>query len=416
MSSNRSGPANPQARRSARLGRVRLFVVLLFVWLGIARAAGETILVLPLFNLSGSSNLEWICESVSEAIRESLASEGLLVLSRKAREEGYHRLAIRQYAQLTEASVIKLGEAVDAGFVVYGKFELSPARPGSAPSRASLRITARVLDMERMRSSRDFTVSGPLDDLGLLQSHLAWLMLQRFLEPSVVPSEEQFREHRPLVRLDAMENYIRGLLAADQGQKHRFFTQAARLGPNFSQPCFQLGRLRWENKDYRVAAGWLERVSATDMHYHEATFLLGLCRYYLGDFAKAQTAFESLLRSVPLGEVWNNLGAAQSRRNLPEALESFEKALERDPGDPAYNFNVGYELWKGGEYEEAAESFRAVLDHDPEDSVAARMLGRCLKKSGPRQGETRFKPLYRLKLNFDEMAYREAQAAPAGAQ
>jgi len=395
---------------------VRLFVLFLFVSLGISRAAGETVLVLPLSNLSGSSNLEWICESVSETIRESLASEGVLVLSRKSREEGYRRLAIRQYAQLTEASVIKLGEAVDAGFVVYGKLEVPPARPGSPSSGSSLRITAQVLDVGRMRSGPDLTVSGPLDDLGSLQSHLAWLTSRRFLEPRLAPSEEQFRKRRPPERLDAMENYIRGLLASDQGQKHRFFTQAARLDPNFSQPCFQLGRLRWENKDYRVAAGWLERVSATDMHYDEAIFLLGLCRYHLGDFEKAQTAFELLLRSVPVSEVWNNLGVAQSRRNLPEALESFEKALERDPDDPAYNFNVGYELWKAGDYEEAADSLRAVLDHTPEDSIATTMLRRCLKKTGPRQGETRLKPLYRLKDSFDEMAYRQMQAALAGGE
>lgn len=113
-------------------------------------------------------------------------------------------------------------------------------------------------------------------------------------------------------------------------------------------------------------------------------------------------AFRTVLQHVSVPAVWNNLGASQSRLNLPEALESFERALEAEPDDPVYNFNAGYALWRIGEYGEAAESFRAVLDRVPEDSVATTMLGRCLKKTGPRQAETRVELLERLKPGIEE--------------
>ena len=51
------------------------------------------------------------------------------------------------------------------------------------------------------------------------------------------------------MRLDAVESYVRGLLATlDPEQRHRFFTQAARLDEHYSQPCFQLGKTYWETE------------------------------------------------------------------------------------------------------------------------------------------------------------------------
>ena len=45
------------------------------------------------------------------------------------------------------------------------------------------------------------------------------------------PGEQEFLKARPKVRLDAVENYIRGLVATTPEQRHRFFTQAAHRQP-----------------------------------------------------------------------------------------------------------------------------------------------------------------------------------------
>jgi Flp pilus assembly protein TadD len=159
-----------------------------------------------------------------------------------------------------------------------------------------------------------------------------------------------------------------------------------------------------------VALGWLERVDRTDSHYLEAQFLLGICRYHSGDFAGAEAAFRLVAESAPLNEVVNNLGAAQSRRNEPETIENFKKALEGDSGDPDYHFNLGYALWKRGRFDDAAQSFRAAVARKPTDTEATTMLGRCLNKSAPRPGDPRSDGLERLKLTFEESAYRQLKA------
>lgn len=381
---------------------------LLVLFSGVIRA--ETALVLPFFNHSKSSNLDWIGESIAETVRDVLTSEGLLILDRADRLEAYRRLSLRTNAEMTHASIIKIGQSLDASNVIYGSYELLPAEPGKDQSKGSLRITARILDLKHMRQGSAFGELGALEELAALEVHLGWRTLQ-LLNPKTTISEREFLSLRPRVRIDAVENYVRGLLATSPEQRHRFFTQAARLDEHYSQPCFQLGKIYWEKKDYKVAAGWLDRVARTDPHYREAQFFLGLCRYSNGDFSGAEQAFQLVADTVPLNEVYNDLGAAQARRNnTAAAISSFKKALEGDSADPDYHFNLGYTLWRAGQYPAAIESLRAVVARNPNDAEATTLLGRALKQDGPKPGDPKIESRERLKTNYDEAAYRQLQA------
>jgi tetratricopeptide (TPR) repeat protein len=273
-----------------------------------------------------------------------------------------------------------------------------------------LRITARILDLKRVSQSAPFSEVGALEDLAAIEVRLGWQALKA-LRPEDAPGEEEFLKARPPVRLDAVESYVRGLLATAPAQRHRLFTQAARLDEHFSQPCFQLGKTYWESKDYRVAAGWLDRVARYDPHYFEARFFLGLCRYYMGEFKGAAEAFQEVSSAVPLNEVYNDLGAAQARLNdSAGALASFRKALEGDAADPDYHFNLGYQLWRAGQFDAAVESFRAALQRNTNDAEATTMLGFALRQAGPRPGDTKMEARQRIKTNYEEAAYRQLQA------
>lgn len=382
--------------------------------MGLAAALGasaQTVAVLPLFNLSQDEKFGWIGESVAETIRETLASEGLLVVDRETRDKAYRQLSLGPRNTLSRASVLKLGEALDAELVIHGTFLVEDA-PGGEPSPAnsSLQLSVRIMNLRELSQSPEETVATPVEDLASAQSRLAWQVLSRIAEPGRAPSLEEFLKSYPPVRLDALESYIRGLMAANSEQKHRLFTQAARLDERFSQPCFQLGRLQYSAKNYRTAAGWFERVPRGSLHYLEAAYYLALCRYQLAEYDKAIGLLEEVAAALPLNEVWNNLGAAQSRRNLPAAVDSFRKAHEGDPNDPAYLFNLGYALWKNGRYDDAAEQFRAALDRNPQDPQAILMLGRSLAKTPPRESDLKVAGLERIKDNFEEMAYRQLRA------
>ena len=150
-------------------------------------AQAATYLVLPFFNVSKNPNLDWIGESLAESVREALASEGLMALDRDDRIEAYSRLSLRPYALLTKASVIKIGEELDAEQVIFGQYEVKPVPDSGSKSLGSLQITARVLDLKHTKQGPEFREVGALEDLAALQEHLAWQSL-RYLKPSSAPS------------------------------------------------------------------------------------------------------------------------------------------------------------------------------------------------------------------------------------
>src|SRR5215467_8436004 len=180
----------------------------------------ESVLVLPFFNQSKPANLDWIGESISEAIVDALASEGVLVLDRSDRVEAYRRLTLRPGADLTHASVIKLGQALDASWVIYGQYEVLPTEPGKEQTGSRLVITARVLELKHMHQGPEMSERGVLQDLAPLETHLGWQALAAMRGASA-PSEQDFVKARPPVRIDAVENYIRGLMAGSPEQRNR---------------------------------------------------------------------------------------------------------------------------------------------------------------------------------------------------
>src|SRR4051794_8731316 len=101
-----------------------MFRKLLLVTIATLTLHADSVLVLPFFNHAKSANLDWIGESIAEAIHDALMAEGVLALDRGDRLEAYRRLSMRPNAVLTRASIIKAADALDAATVIYGQYEL----------------------------------------------------------------------------------------------------------------------------------------------------------------------------------------------------------------------------------------------------------------------------------------------------
>lgn len=380
--------------------------------------AATTVAFLPLANLNEARapQLNWIGESTAETLREALHSAGVLALSRDDREEVYRRLSVRSGAVLTRATVLRIGEALDAGQVVFGDYRVEGTEFSNTTLDSNLRITVHVIDLAKLRETAQFEQTGPLRDLSLLETRIAWYLV-RMLAPQheMARSETVFLRDHPPIKVDAMESYVRALSARNPDQKTRLFTQAARLDDHFTAPGFQLGRMAFARKDYRAATPWLAKVTRADSFYMEASFLLGICRFNMSDFEAAAQQFQMVAAEIPLDEVYNNLGAALSRRNdFDGALKNFNLALEGDQADPDYWFNLGYDLWKQGKFPEAATKFRAVLDRASNDDEATTFLGRCIKGEPYRPGNARLENRERIKLTFEDSAFLQLQAELKG--
>lgn len=386
-------------------GRLLFFLAILTPLLP---ASTASILVIPFNNDTQAADLNWIGESVSETIMTELSAAGQIVLDREAREEGYKRLGVKPDALYTKATLFKLGQTIDASLVCYGAYQIILPTPDAQARDGSIRISARFMDLRKLRDASEFSETGKLTDLSRLEEHLAWQCL-RFVDPQTKVTADQLLAPSKLIRVDAKESYIRGLLASGADRKRTWFEQAAKLDPRYAQPQFEMGKLAMARKDYRQAASWFARIPQTDPLYLEAKFRMGLSSYMAGDYATAKSCFQELARSTPLNEVFNNLGAAESRLNDPAALEDFKRAMDGDASDPTYNFNYATALYRQGQFDAAAQHLHLAIAKSGSDPDAVSLLSRCEHQT-PVTAGTRTWPAERLKDNFDLTAFRQLKA------
>jgi len=380
------------------------------IWTPLMHGAAATVLVVPFHNDSQNADLNWIGESVSETISTELSASGQIVLDRDTREEGYHQLGLKPDALLTKATLWKLGQTLDADHVCYGAYQISLPTPDAHARDGSIRISARFLDLKKLRDANEFSEAGKLADLSRLEEHLAWQTI-RYLDPNSSITADQLLKPSNLTRLDAKESYIRGLLSTNDEQRQKWFQQAVALDPQYAQPQYELGKLALTQKQYPLAVKWFAKVPSGDPLYLEAQFRMGLSSYLAGDFRTAETCFRNLSQAAPLNEVFNNLGAAESRLNESTAMGDLHRALEGDETDSTYNFNIGLLLYRQADYDNAARYFAAVVKRNPEDYEAGTLLARCRQRMPPDElTNPKLIASERLKKNFDITAFRQLKA------
>ncbi len=372
-------------------------------------AQSATVLVLRFHNASAFSDLNWVGESVSEVLASELSATNLIVIDRDTRSEAMKRLSLRADADYTKGTIIRLGQSLDADYVVYGSYSAQPDPSAGKELRNSLlNITARTLDLRHFHDGPEDSEAGKLSDLARLEEHLAWQNI-KFLDPKSNPKIEDFLAPQKIIRVDAQESYVRGLLSTSSEQSQKWFMQAINVDPHFISPSLALGKLLWEKKDYRAAIQAFQRVPAGDNRYAEARFRMGLCAYDAGDFSAAAGYFREVAKTVPLNEVYNNLAASEAALNQPAALDDFRRAFDGDPNDPIYAFNLGMALLRKSYYDEAVKHLTAAADHDPSDDDAETLLALAEDKTPIPPGTPAPVPV-RLKLNFDATAFRELKA------
>ncbi len=371
-------------------------------------AQSATVLILRFHNASEFPDLSWVGESVSEVLSSELSATDLIVINRETRSEAMKRLSLRAEADYTKATVIRIGQTVDADYVIYGSYTATADGAGKDLRDSQMSITAHLMDLRHFHDGPEVSEAGKLADLARLEEHLAWQNI-KFLDPVSDPKIEAFLAPQKLIRVDAQESYVRGLLSSNRDQRQKWFMQAVNVDARFISPSMELGKLLWEKKDYRGALQAFQKVPAADARYPEARFRMGLCAYNAGDFTAAAGFFREVAKTMPLNEVYNNLAAAEAALNQPAALDDFRKAFEGDPNDSVYAFNLGLALLRQNQYPEAIKHLTAAAESDTSNEDAETLLTLAEDKTEFPAGTKAPVPV-RLKMNFDATAFRELKA------
>ncbi|HYW40423.1 MAG TPA: tetratricopeptide repeat protein [Terriglobales bacterium] len=361
---------------------------------------GRTMVVIPFENASPTPGLEWLGESFPETFHEQLNSPVLYVTSRDERLRAYDRQGVPAGVHASRATLYRLAEQMDVDYAVLGSYKYDGAR---------LTAIAQLLDMRAQKLSPEVTESAPLADLGSLQSALAWDLLRLIRADFSEPKDKYVASVAP-VRLDALENYVRGILATTAEEKVQRYREAVRLNPDYAQAWLELGKTYCAQRAYELAIAALGQVQKSSAVAREANFYLGLAAYSHGDLAKSESAFEFVAARLPLAEVYNDLGVVAARRGQKKAVDYFERAIQNDPSDPDYHFNMGVTLTVAGDRAGATRELHTALDHRPNDAEAKMLLESLTPPAGGGivpSSATSKAPIERIKRNYEEDAFRQ---------
>ena len=348
-----------------------------------------TLLVFPFENDSRAASLDWLGEGLAELTTERLQDRGVNLLARQDRLAALEKIGLPDSARFSHATLVKIATEADADGVVFGRFIYDGK---------TLTLEARVLRMSPPWLSAPFTQSGTLENLLRSHERLTWQILCALVatscrQPAADADEPSFADRPASLRTDALQNFVRGIIAPDDASRLRALREAARLEPAWDRPAFELGQLYFMRHDWEAALPWYAHVPPGRPDGPEAAFNTGICYLLRNDAARAEAAFSGLLeraratdpkdRLPEMPEVRNNLGVARLRvGKLADAAAEFERAAALDEEEPDYWLNLGIAKLAAKQPAAAVLSLERALKIDPKDKDVRTLLSSTLESLG----------------------------------
>jgi tetratricopeptide (TPR) repeat protein len=374
-----------------------------------APAPSSRILVMPFENVTGDSRIFWLAEASSILLADDLNALGANAITREERRQAFERLQVPPAAELSDATVIRIGQLVGASHVVVGTLALDAASNGAA-----LVVRARDIALEPGRVQADIVERGIVPELFAVFARVA----RRIAPAYGAASGDAELQHPPIA---AFESYIKGLLAETPATATAFLRSALTLAPAFDRARLALWDVYAEQGDHVHALDAVRPVPADSTWARRARFLAGLSELNLAKYDEAFTSFKSLADAKPTAAVLNALGVVQLRRGAvtPQSGQPayyFNKAAEADPDEPDYLFNLGYAYWLNRDPQAAIYWLRETLRRNPTDGDAHFVLGAALAAGDNPAEAAREKELAkRLSSTYEAWDKRPAaEAVPKG--
>lgn len=346
-----------------------------------SRAEEGIYLVFPFENVGAPPRLDWIGEGLEELTIHWLSNAGQLVYSHDGRLNEMDRYGLPANAKLSRATMLRLAQEMDADYIVFGNF---------SSDGKTLTVNARVLRVSSIALLPPVQESGPLETLMAVQLKVIWRLLATN-DPNYYLSLAEFNKLQRPLRLDAFEQYIRGLLANDDDARLRDLKEAARLEPDWPEPAFALGQVYYSRNDCATALPWFAKIPATHERSVEAVFATGVCRLRLSQPDKAEQVFAGLQEGLrhnsvsgrDLPEILNNLALARLRQgNAAAALTALGRARDIDPDEDDYPFNLGLVNMQQGEWATAVTHFAEAVQREPDNAEDYAFLIYAQEKAG----------------------------------
>lgn len=158
----------------------------------------------------------------------------------------------------------------------------------------------------------------------------------------------------------------RALAERDYRRAHELCLLILTRAPDFSDALFLMGIIALDHGNFSKAADVIERATRLDPQRAEYRAHLGRCLIALNE---PRAALEQALVALQLNPqdalTLDTVGVVMTRAGAhAESLEPFRRAVARDPGKAAYQYNLGASLQFVGDFAGAAAAYRRSLELD----------------------------------------------------
>ncbi len=364
----------------SRVRRAALACALSLIVSGVAAAQGPPIrrvLVMP-FAVDADSAAPgaagaaiWLGEAAAILLGDELNRVGLDALTRDERVTAFDRLQLPLSPTLTRATVFRVGELIGASEVVFGDVQLG----------GSLSIHARVIRIRAGDELTEIDAEAPSEELFALATRVA-----RRIAVEVGQTAPEADAPAPHPSLEAFENYVKGLVAATPAAQARFLETALQEAPADDQILTSLWAVYTSQGQHEKALEAATRVPADSPVSRKARFDAALSLIDLGRYDQAFDRLRQLADEQASPVLTNALGVIQVRRgSTPQTgvpAYYFERAVNADPTNTDYLFNLGYAYALAHDPQGATYWLRETVRYDAANADAHLVMSAMLQASG----------------------------------
>lgn len=341
----------------------------------------------------------WLGEAAAILLADELDARGVRALSRPDRVEAFARLQLPFVATLTRATMLRVAELVGASELVVGEVRLG----------ARMTVTARIITVDSAQQWPEIVEEGPGTQMYAIFERIA---------ARLVPGSER-ADRRMHLPLGAFEPYVKGLVAPTSAAQERFLEQARQQAPGNDRVLLALWEVYASQAAHEKALAVAQAVSRQAPLDRQARFCAALSMIELRRFNDAFALLQALHGEAASPVLSNAMGVIQLRRgSTPQTGQPsyfFTRAVDEDPENSDYLFNLGYAYAKGRDVDAALYWLREQVRFEPSDGEAHLVMSQLLLASGKRvEAQREFDLARQLGTSLDPDTMALSDTLPPG--
>jgi tetratricopeptide (TPR) repeat protein/tRNA A-37 threonylcarbamoyl transferase component Bud32 len=334
--------------------------------------------VMPLTNVSGDSEKDFVAIGVAENLITRLAAlQSITVLSRSVVNDALSRTS----------DVVAVARELDATYLVDGSVQESGER---------LRIDLRLVEPDGSVIWAE-NVQGNFSEVFDLQTRLTSAVAQA-LSVRLSGADRVSLADQSTSNAAALAAYWQGRtllerrdITGNAKAALSAFDEAVSLDPNFADAHAGRGEVLWslylDSREAELARAALEAGTTAlrlDPNRAEVRYTLAVT---LAGTGQQNAAIEELQRALVLRPRFEDariqLGLVLARQGrIEEAIAEFKKVTDARPNYARPFVTTGFALFEAGRYAEAAAAFERVTELQPEHVVAYQQAGAAYHELG----------------------------------